>query len=208
MAESGKGVDAVTTPTNPAPPLTGEVLAPQAVDLDALARKINLEHKAIMDAAKGVVLRVIAAGEALITAQEAVEDGGWLRWLATTSVNERTAQLWMQIARWKRQLEAEANWRPATVADQTLNAVIRSMRAASNKKKKKKKPPPKGEEPPKSVELGAVEPSAKAETPTLDDYIQNVGEDEVFRVLREHYDAEQLGKLADLIHAYLTSASG
>jgi hypothetical protein len=185
------------------PARTGDVLPP--VDLDALATKVSLEHKAIVDAAKGIVLRVIATGEMLITAQEAVEDGMWLRWLAKTSVNDRTAQLWMQIARWKRQLEAEANWRPATVADQTLNTVIRMVRAAAAKKPRKL-PKPKEEEKPKSVELGAVEPSDKDEVPTLEDYIDNNDVDELFPVLREHYDAEQLTKLAELIHQHLAPA--
>jgi len=183
----------------PPPAKTGDVLAP--VDLDALATKVSLEHKAIVDAAKGIVLRVIAAGEMLIAAQDAVPDGEWLRWLAKTSVKDRTAQQWMQIARWKRQLEAEANWRPATVADQTLNAVIRLVRAASGKKKMS---PPKPEEQPKSVELGAMPPPERDEVPTLDDYINNNDADELFPVLCERWSPEQIVKLADLIHAYLT----
>jgi len=85
-----------------APAKIGEVLPP--VDLDALARRINLELNSIVDAAKGVVTKAIAAGEALNQAKAAIADCQWLRWLSTnTSVSERTAQLYMQLAEYKRQ---------------------------------------------------------------------------------------------------------
>ena len=84
-----------------APAKIGEV---PPVDLDALARRINLELNSIVDAAKGVVTKAIAAGEALNQAKAAIADGQWLRWLSTnTSVSERTAQLYMQLAEYKRQ---------------------------------------------------------------------------------------------------------
>ena len=181
-------------------PKIGEVLSP--VNLDALAKQINNDHAAIIREAKSVVMRVIAVGEALIQAKAAVEDGQWLRWLSTTSVPERTAQLWMQIAEYKRQLEAEANWRPATIADQTLNEVIKSMRA---KKPSKKKMPPKEEEPPKSVALGGAVKELTDRPPTLEDLLANHAADELFAVLKDTWESEQLEALSDLLSSHVAA---
>jgi UDP-N-acetylmuramyl pentapeptide synthase len=178
---------------------TGEVLPP--VNLDALAKQINNDHAAIIREAKSVVMRVIAVGEALIQAKAAVEDGQWLRWLSTTSVPERTAQLWMQIAEYKRQLEAEANWRPATIADQTLNEVIKSMRAKKQSTKKK----PKEEEPPKSVALGGAVKELTDRSPTLEDLLANHAADELFAVLKDTWESEQLEALSDLLSSHVAA---
>jgi hypothetical protein len=70
--------------------------------------------------------------------------------------------------------------------------------------KKPTKPKPKQEEPPKAVILGAAEP-AKREEPSLSDYIKNNAADELFPVLREHYDNEQLTRLGGLISEYLSA---
>jgi hypothetical protein len=174
-----------------------EVLPP--IDLRTLAIKINAAHKAVVDGAKSALTNAIAAGEALIAAKAAVADGTWLRWLRDNcTVSERTAQLYMQVAENKRQLEIEATNRSATIADQTLNEAIRSLRARKPTKKK-----PKQEEPPKSVVLGSVDAPHKQAEPTIDDYITNTAADELFPILRQHYDAEQLTKLADLISNHL-----
>jgi hypothetical protein len=81
---------------------------------------------------------------------------------------------------------------------------MRSGSLRARKQSKKKLPTNKEEEPPASVKLGGVEPQTKPGVPTLADYIQNNAADELFSHLREYYDAEQLTKLADLIHEYLT----
>src|ERR1700730_11650310 len=114
---------------------SADVLPP--VDLPALARKINDNHRDILSNAKTMVTKAIAAGDALIAAKFAVEDGTWLRWVReNTTVSERTAQLWMQLAEHKRQLEVEARERGATIADQTMNEAIRSLRARKTTNKK------------------------------------------------------------------------
>jgi hypothetical protein len=113
---------------------SAEVLPP--VDLTALAKQINDNHSAIVSAAKSAVTKAIAAGEALIAAKAAVPDGTWLRWLkANCIVSERTAQLYMQLAEHKLQIEAATRDQPATIADQTLNGAIKMLRATSGNRK-------------------------------------------------------------------------
>ena len=78
-----------------------------------------------------------------------------------------------------------------------MNEMMRSLQARKPSTKK-----PKDEKPPNAVLLGAVDQPSKPE-PSLDDYITNTDADELFPVLREHYDAEQLIKLAGLINGHL-----
>jgi hypothetical protein len=116
---------------------SGEVLPP--INLPALIKQINDHHTVIVSAAKAVVTRAIAAGEALIQAKAAVPDGTWLSWLKRhCTVSDRTAQLYMRLAEHKLQLETEARERGATIADQTLNGAIKLLSAKTTRPSKPK----------------------------------------------------------------------
>jgi hypothetical protein len=183
-----------------APAKQGEVLPP--VNLPDLAKQINDNHAAIVRDAKSILTRAIAAGQALAIAKAAIPDGTWLRWLRENcTVSERTAQLYIQLAEYRRQLQAEADNRSATIADQTLNEAIRSLRARKAGKKK----PPK-EEPPKAVVLGGVD-EPKERPPTLEDLLANHAADELFVVLKDTWDDEQLNALCGLIRSHIAEAS-
>jgi hypothetical protein len=89
--------------------------------LPILAVEIRREHEAAEAASKSSVEHAIAAGSLLIEAKEQVKHGEWLPWLAANcSVPDRTARLYMRLARNRAEIEAKS----ATVADLTLRGAI------------------------------------------------------------------------------------
>jgi hypothetical protein len=85
--------------------------------LTDLARRINEKHNEAEQALKSGFAHAIAAGELLLEAKATVPHGEWLSWLAENcAVAERTAQLYMKVARGRQQLEAKN----ASLADLTL----------------------------------------------------------------------------------------
>jgi hypothetical protein len=87
------------------------------VDLTDLAVKIKAEHAAAAEAVKRTVIHALAAGELLLKAKAHLKHGCWLPWLNDhCQVSERTARLYMQLARSRVELESKS----ATIADLTL----------------------------------------------------------------------------------------
>ncbi len=86
-----------------------------------LAHRINAEHTEIGRALKAGIEHAIVAGELLIEAKRQLKHGQWLPWLREhCQISERTASLYMRLARHKVELEAKS----ATVADLTVNDAI------------------------------------------------------------------------------------
>lgn len=76
----------------------GEVIV--HADLAALAAQIARHHERARAAAADAVTHAIAAGGALLAAKAQIGHGGWLAWLdANFDWSERTAQLYMHLAR-------------------------------------------------------------------------------------------------------------
>ena len=104
--------------------------------LCALAKTIQAEHSAVVRAACGVVDHAIKAGEALIAAKDKLASHGkWAGWLRKhCDLSERNAQIYMQLARARLEIEAKAN-----------RAAVLSLRAALQliRPKTKKEPRPK-----------------------------------------------------------------
>lgn len=91
-------------------------------DLALLANEINAAHEKAKDAFKSSFEHAIHAGELLLLAKDKVEHGEWLPWLREhCTVSERTAQLYMQVARERPALES------ATVADLTLRGAAEQL---------------------------------------------------------------------------------
>jgi len=85
--------------------------------LPELAARINQEHAAANDAVKRGLGHAMVAGELLLEAKATVPHGQWADWLkANTTVSDRTAQRYMQLAKQRAELEAKS----ATVADLTM----------------------------------------------------------------------------------------
>jgi hypothetical protein len=82
-------------------------VAEQQDGLAALADRIREEHQAIRDAACNALRHALDAGDALITAQAQVSSG-WQRWLRDNCfLSVRTAQLYVQLAQHRQDIEAE-----------------------------------------------------------------------------------------------------
>jgi hypothetical protein len=101
--------------------------------LTDLAVRIKAEHTAAAASLKDSVRHAIAAGELLIEAKALVPHGQWLPWLADhVSISERTAQLYMRVA--KNRAEVEKRVRNG-VADLTLNEAAGLLALSSDVRK-------------------------------------------------------------------------
>src|SRR4029077_15336972 len=73
-----------------------------------LAAKVKAEHTAVDAALKESVAHAIKAGELLIEAKALLKHGQWLPWLAEhCSISDRSAQLYMRIAKNREMVEAQ-----------------------------------------------------------------------------------------------------
>jgi hypothetical protein len=92
--------------------------------LTDLAQRINEKHNEAEQALKSGFAHAIAAGELLLEAKATVPHGEWLSWLAKNcTVAERTAQLYMKVARGRQQLEGKN----ASLADLTLEGAAQQL---------------------------------------------------------------------------------
>jgi hypothetical protein len=92
------------------------------VDLDILAAHIRTAHEAIGLALSNALDHAFAAGEALLEAQAQVKYGAWRSWLHNNcAVSERTARLYMALARHRAEIEAERQ----RVAELTLRGALK-----------------------------------------------------------------------------------
>ena len=100
--------------------------------LPALAARIRAEHEATSAALRSSVAHGIAAGELLMEAKASVPHGQWLLWLKEhCAISERTAQLYMRLA--KNREAVEANTQP--IADLTLNEAAAVLMLSSDVRK-------------------------------------------------------------------------
>jgi hypothetical protein len=98
-----------------------------------LAARIRAEHEATSTALKSSVEHAMRAGDLLIEAKAQFKHGEWLPWLAEhCAMSERTAQLYMRIA--KNRATIEANIRNG-VADLTLGQAAALMMMTADIKK-------------------------------------------------------------------------
>jgi hypothetical protein len=76
--------------------------------LDALAAKIRNALRDVQTATRNALRAALEAGDALIAAEERVSEGRWLAWLKDNCfLSKRTAQLYMQLARHRDEIETE-----------------------------------------------------------------------------------------------------
>jgi Protein of unknown function (DUF3102) len=92
--------------------------------LAELAARINTEHLAASRALKQGAEHAMNAGDLLIEAKVKVPHGQWLPWLAKhCDISERTAQLYMRLARARPEIEAKAQ----RVADLSLRGAVAAL---------------------------------------------------------------------------------
>jgi hypothetical protein len=87
-----------------------------------LAARVRAEHEGVARAMKRGLEHAIAAGKLLLEAKAQLAHGQWLPWLhqLCPALPERTAQLYMRLARHAPELEAKS----ASVADLTVTGAI------------------------------------------------------------------------------------
>ncbi len=98
-----------------------------------LAARIVTEHRAVSTALKDSVRHAIAAGELLIEAKNQVPHGGWLPWLHEhCTMSERTAQLYMRVAKNRTEIENQIR---NDVADLSFNEAAAMLMLSSDVRK-------------------------------------------------------------------------
>ncbi len=96
----------------------------KTLTLPELADGINTEHEAARGAFQKGFEHALKAGDLLLQAKAQVEHGQWLPWLGTNcNVSQRTAQLYMRVARERPKLEAKS----ASLADLSLEGAARQL---------------------------------------------------------------------------------
>jgi Protein of unknown function (DUF3102) len=101
--------------------------------LTDLAARILAEHTAIHGLLSESIERAMAAGDLLIEAKALVKHGQWLPWLADhCKISERTAQLYMRVARNRAEIEATKS---ATNADLNLSEAAALLMLSSDVRK-------------------------------------------------------------------------
>jgi hypothetical protein len=87
--------------------------------LTDLAARIRIEHEATADSLRRSIEHAMTAGDLLIEAKAQVKHGEWLPWLDEhCGMAERTAQLYMRIAKGREVIESKIR---SGVADLSLN---------------------------------------------------------------------------------------
>jgi hypothetical protein len=95
-----------------------------------LAARIKAEHGAVATALKDSVRHAIAAGELLIEAKAQLAYGQWLPWLSHhCTISERTAQLYMRVAKNRADIEAQIR---NDVADLSLSEAAAILALSSD----------------------------------------------------------------------------
>jgi hypothetical protein len=101
--------------------------------LAGLAARIRVEHEAVAVALRDSVRHAIVAGELLVEAKAQLVHGQWRPWLREhCAISERTAQLYMRVAKNRAEIEAQIR---NDVADLTLSEAAALLMLSSDARK-------------------------------------------------------------------------
>jgi hypothetical protein len=94
----------------------------QSNSLADLAHRINVEHKATVDALRSAVVHAMAAGDLLLEAKKQIPHGQREKWFEDhCEMSDRSRRLYMQLAKHRKTIEKEMSQNGNGVADLTLN---------------------------------------------------------------------------------------
>jgi hypothetical protein len=143
-------------------------------DLAKNAVLINTEHKAVVEANQTSLQHAIAAGQMLRACKDSMPHGEWIDWLAKNcpDISERTAQLYMKLAKNEDKLEAAADENRNTVADLSLRGAAKLLAEPQTEEQK--------------AVRAAKKKSAKSAN-DLADQLSALAPDEVFKALTRTY---------------------
>jgi hypothetical protein len=111
-------------------------------DLGNLATRIRIAHKDVVAAASNMILKAIEAGTLLIQAQEKVPRNTWMAWLQQncSGISDRTARLYIQLAKGREVIEANMKAGLATVANPTFTQALGWLKADTKSEVTEAKP--------------------------------------------------------------------
>jgi hypothetical protein len=162
-------------------------------DLAKNARIINTEHKAVIGATQAKLQHAITAGATLKACKDSMAHGDWTKWLDANcpEISERTASLYMRLAKNSDKLEKAAKENGNAVADLSVRGAAKVL---ANKR----------------ANGGGTKTSTRTATqasptpPTLEEQFKAVAADEVFQALKDAgWKVEELNKLVQLLNAHL-----
>ena len=98
--------------------------------LPDLAARIRAEHAGVVATLQRSFAHAMAAGDLLLAAKAQLKHGQWLPWLADhCGISERTAQVYMRLAKNREALEAKTQ----SSADLTVDSALKLLAAPSPK---------------------------------------------------------------------------
>ena len=150
--------------------------------------QIKASYQEVVKAESGALPHAIRCGEFLNLAQEnlkAEKGGKWLDWLDTNckEIAQETASLYMRLAKHK--------------------AKVGKAKSIAEARKLLPKAQPRGRPPTPPPQPGSVDPPPDNE-PTFEDEVEVRAPDELFAVLVEHWEDQELEQLVKLIGDHLT----
>jgi Protein of unknown function (DUF3102) len=95
-------------------------------ELQQLGIRIRVAHKDVVAAASNMILKAMEAGALLLQAKEKVPRNTWMAWLQEncSTVSDRTARLYIQLATGREVIEANMKTGLATVANPTFTQAL------------------------------------------------------------------------------------
>lgn len=102
--------------------------------LATLAKKINQQHRAAEQALSEGVSHALEAGKLLLQAKTLIGHGGWGKWLKSNcKVTERTAQIYMKLARANPKRVSDLSLLDAISPERSDRSVVRSKAAIAGR---------------------------------------------------------------------------
>jgi hypothetical protein len=183
-----------------------------------LIEPIMTAHRNAIAAQRGSLKYAIECGKHLNTAKETVKaekSGRWIKWLTNNcpDLPERTARLYMRLARNENKLDQEAI--NGAVIEGALSirraAELITGEAADDDDDDDDDIDDSDDDDKDEINDNADGPSVSSSSsgqssPDLEDLLKVSAPDEVFKVLKSSWSEEQLNDLANLIDGYLNQA--
>jgi hypothetical protein len=161
-------------------------------DAGTLVPQITAAHKAYLTASEGALEHAFRAGELLNLAQESV-GRVWLKWLEANcpDIPQTTASMYMRLADNRAFLFEEANQQRVASLRRDGKLSIRSALSLLPKK-------------PRKAGAGKItHPNRAKRSLAIEEQLQAMDIDEVFKILKDALQKQQLEALTELLEEHL-----
>jgi hypothetical protein len=199
-----------------------DVLNPDEATLADLAETVRTEHAAVETAMRSSVEHALIGGRALIVARSLLPHGAWLPWLRERcEIKERTAQLYMQLARHRDELEQLLADKSATIADLKLNEAVALLvseeivledktASCANQSGSSATTTPTPAVPvpaavQRNVQAGGVATPETGNLKPEQAWLKDLAPDDLMTWLKELWDGEDIDKLAQRLPSFINA---